>query len=144
MASLLLPVWGMFIVWEKRSRELKVTLSIKGPTAIAQDQSWPLRLEFAHSFCVPLCQQRAPDSRGTVLSFANTKLGASLSGCLLFVKHWLFIYLAAGACSFAGFWEHIALVDLHKFMLPPGWVACSCDRYLSVHHCLASWSYLNY
>lgn len=76
----------MFIVWEKRSRELKVTLSIKGPTAIAQDQSWPLRLEFAHGFCVPLCQQRAPESGGTVLSSANTKLGASLSGCLLFVS----------------------------------------------------------
>lgn len=45
----------MFIVWGGKKRiELKVTLGLKGPTAIAQDLSWPLYgdgLLAAFTFC---------------------------------------------------------------------------------------------
>lgn len=109
MASLLLPVWGMFIVWEKRSRQLKVTLDLKGPTAIAQDQSWPILgrvLVFGFSFANK--EQWSP-SGGTLLSFANTKLAASLRGCLLFVKHWLFIYFVVAACPLGVLWGTLSV-----------------------------------
>lgn len=85
---------------KKRSRELKVTIGLKGPTAIAEDQSGPLFgqvLVPAFGLCFANKEQRSPSGE-TVLSFANTKLAASLSRCLLFVKQWLFIYLGVGAC----------------------------------------------
>lgn len=77
---------------KKGSTELKVTLGLKGPTAGGRERSWPLfGFILATASWFVLCQQRAP-SGAAVLSFAKTKLAASLSRCLLFVQLWLFIY----------------------------------------------------
>lgn len=55
----------------------------------------------AFGFCFANKEHRSP-SGGTVLGFANTKLAASLSGCLLSLQLWLFIYPVAGAGPLAG------------------------------------------
>lgn len=85
-----------------------------------------IRQGLGHSFgvCSANKEQRSP-SGGTALSSANTKLAASLSGCL----HGLFIYSVPGACPLAGFF--VGLLSLCH-------LGAECLLYLSVQHRLTS------
>ena len=121
----------MFIVWEKKKQAAKSHIGLTrgdGCSSGSRLASPRPGLVTASGFCSPNKGQWSV-SVETVLSIANTKLAASLRGCLLLIEHWLFIYLVIWACPLAGFFGHVALVELLKFVLSWGWMVVLCFRW---------------